>query len=136
VDAAVHKGAGPQLLEALKYFNGCKTGEAVLTKAFNLKARYIIHAVGPVYKDGGKKEAALLYSAYKNSIRLCKSVDIKSVLFPVISSGVYGYPLEEACRIALDSIETSCKEYDFKGKVAIVCFDEITFSLFNSLQQN
>ena len=133
VDAAVHQAAGPELLESLKDHNGCETGDAVITEAFNLDAKYVIHAVGPIYKDGNNEEAKLLASAYKRSVELAKSVDAKSILFPAISTGVYGYPLEEALSIAVDSINLACNELNFLGDIAMVCFDGKTYSLLSEL---
>ena len=131
VDGAVHQAAGPELLESLKDFNGCETGCAVMTRAFNLNAKYVIHAVGPIYQDGNNEEAKLLAAAYKSSIELAKSVDAKSILFPAISTGVYGYPLQEALSIAVNSINEGCNEHNFYGDIAMVCFDEKAFSLLS-----
>ena len=133
VDGAVHKAAGPQLLESLKGFERCETGNAVITDAFNLNAKYVIHAVGPIYKDGNHGEAGLLSSAYKRSIQLAKSVSAGSILFPAISTGVYCYPLEKAARIAVDSILSAVTEFSFDGEVTIVCFDIETKSVFDAL---
>ena len=133
VDGAVHQAAGPELLQSLKDFNGCETGSAVITRAFNLDAKYVIHAVGPIYKDGSNEEAKLLASAYKKSIELAKSVDAKSILFPAISTGIYGYPLKEALSIAVNSIEEGCNEHNFFGDIAMVCFDGKTYALLSKL---
>ena len=136
VDRAVHQAAGPELLEELKRFNGCETGEAVITKAYNLNAKYVIHAVGPVYKDGESGEDKLLASAYKKSILLAKSVDAKSILFPAISTGVYGYPLKTALTIAIDSIKKACQENEVNMKAAMVCFDQETYQVMSELLEN
>ena len=133
VDGAVHKAAGPQLLESLKRFERCETGNAVITDAFNLNAKYVIHAVGPIYNDGNQGEADLLSSAYKRSIQLAKSVLASSILFPAISTGIYRYPLEKAARIAVDSILSAVSEFSFDGEVSIVCFDIETKSVFDAL---
>ena len=132
-DAAVHKAAGPNLLKALKKFNGCDSGDAVITKAFNLNAKYVIHAVGPIYEGGGNQEEELLYSAYKKSIKLSKSVGARTVLFPAISTGVYGYPMKEAAKIAVEALNLSCQHYDYTGEVSMVCFDNESFSVFKAL---
>ena len=126
VEGAVHLAAGPELLEELKRFNGCETGDAVITKAYELNAKYVIHAVGPVYEDGESGEDKLLASAYEKSIVLARSVDAKSILFPAISTGVYGYPLKPALTNAIDSIHEACEANEAAMKVAIVCFDQET----------
>ena len=133
VDGAVHLAAGPELLEELKRFNGCETGDAVITNAYNLNANYVIHAVGPVYKDGESGQDKLLASAYEKSIVLAKSVDAKSILFPAISTGVYGYPLKTALTIAIDSIKKACQENEVNMKAAMVCFDQETYQVMSEL---
>ena len=101
--------------------------------AKNCNAKYVIHAVGPIYKDGNQGEPDLLSSAYKRSIQLAKSVSAGSILFPAISTGVYRYPLEKAARIAVDSILFAVTEFSFDGEVSIVCFDIETKSVFDAL---
>tara|TARA_B100001750_G_scaffold244399_1_gene261657 strand:+ start:692 stop:1189 length:498 start_codon:yes stop_codon:yes gene_type:complete len=133
VDGAIHKAAGPKLLEELQRFNGCKTGDAVITNAYNLKAKYVIHAVGPIYKDGKSGEGELLAAAYEKSILLAKSVDAESILFPAISTGLYGYPPKPALNIAIDSIHKACKKNETKMKVTMVCFDQETYQLMSNL---
>ena len=133
VDGAIHQVAGPELLEELKRFNGCETGDAVITNAYDLNAKYVIHAVGPIYEDGESGEDKLLASAYEKSIVLAKSVDAKSLLFPAISTGVYGYPLKPALTIAIDSIYEACEENEAEMKVAMVCFDRETYRVMNEL---
>ena len=133
VDGAIHRVAGPQLLESLREFDGCETGDAVITGAFNLNARHVVHAVGPIYKDGNHNEAALLSSAYKRSIQLAKSVLANSIIFPAISTGVYSYPLEEAARIAVDSIHSAVVDFCFEGRVSIICFDNEIKAIFEEL---
>ena len=133
VDGAVHQAAGPELLEELKRFNGCETGDAVITNAYDLNAKYVIHAVGPIYEDGESGEDKLLASAYEKSIVLARSVDAKSILFPAISTGVYGYPLKPALTIAIDSIHEACEENEAEMKVTMVCFDQETYRVMNNL---
>ena len=133
VDGAVHLAAGPELLEELKRFNGCETGDAVISKAYELNAKYVIHAVGPVYEDGESGEDKLLASAYEKSIVLARSVDAKSILFPAISTGVYGYPLKPALTIAIDSIHEACEENEDEMKVPMVCFDQETYQIMSEL---
>ena len=133
VDGAIHLAAGPKLLEELQRFNGCETGDAVITNAYNLNAKYVIHAVGPIYQDGESGEDKLLASAYEKSIVLAKSVDAKSILFPAISTGVYGYPLKTALTIAIDSIKKACQENEVNMKAAMVCFDKETYQIMSEL---
>ena len=136
VDGAVHQAAGPELLEELKRFNGCETGDAVITNAYDLNAKYVIHAVGPIYEDGESGEDKLLASAYEKSIVLAKSVDAESILFPAISTGVYGYPLKPALTIAIDSIHKACKKNETEMKVTMVCFNQETYQLISELLNN
>ena len=104
VDGAIHRAAGPELLAETQMLGGCATGEAKLTKGYRLKAKYVIHTVGPVYADAGRHAADQLASAYRSSLRLASKSGIKSIAFPSISTGAYGYPIAEAARIALDTV--------------------------------
>ena len=102
VDGAIHRAAGPSLLEECRTLGGCPTGEARITRGYNLAARHVIHTVGPVY-SGKPKDKALLSGCYRNSLQLAIDNNLASVAFPAISCGVYGYPIEEACQIAVDT---------------------------------
>ncbi len=124
VDGAIHRAAGPQLLEACKQLNGCKTGEAKITGGFNLKAKYIIHTAGPVWKDDQIKEAELLANCYKNSLLRAVENKVKSIAFPSISTGVYRFPIEKASKIALRTIDAFLKKDDSIKEIIIVCFSE------------
>ncbi|MBI5682223.1 MAG: O-acetyl-ADP-ribose deacetylase [Deltaproteobacteria bacterium] len=104
VDGAIHRAGGPKIMEECKKIGGCPTGSAVLTTGGNLKAKYVIHAVGPMYKDGNHSECKLLASAYKKSLEIAKETGLNSIAFPSISTGVYGYPIEDASEIALKTI--------------------------------
>ena len=104
VDGAIHRAGGPKILEECRQIGGCPTGEARLTTGGNLKARYVIHTVGPVYRGGGHREAELLASCYRESLKLASGKRLASVAFPSISTGAYGYPLAEAARIALQTV--------------------------------
>jgi len=102
VDGAIHRAAGPKLLEECRSLGGCPTGEARLTAGYNLPARYVIHTVGPVY-SGKPQDRTLLTACYRNSLKLAAGKNVASIAFPAISCGVYGYPIAEACRIAVDT---------------------------------
>jgi O-acetyl-ADP-ribose deacetylase (regulator of RNase III) len=105
VDGAIHRAAGPELVKECRTLGGCPTGEARITKGYNLAARHVIHTVGPVY-SGKPRDKTLLTGCYQNSLKLAAGNNVHSLAFPAISCGVYGYPIEEACKIALD---TSCR---------------------------
>lgn len=124
VDGAIHRAAGPQLLAECRTLHGCKTGEAKITKAYNLPCKYVIHTPGPIYSGGKHQEAELLYNCYWNSMNLAMEHQVSTLAFPAISTGVYGYPLKEACTIALDAIQSFQKNYpDAFSKIYLVCFD-------------
>ncbi|MCO6418991.1 O-acetyl-ADP-ribose deacetylase [Siccirubricoccus sp. KC 17139] len=126
VDGAVHRAAGPQLLEACRHLGGCPTGEARITPGFNLPARHVIHAVGPVWQGGTADEAALLAACYRASLALLRQVGGTSIAFPAISTGIYGYPAEAACRIAV----ATCREAGDGIDLLFACFDDCTLALY------
>lgn len=135
VDGAIHRAGGPAILEACKQIRnrqgGCKTGEAVITTAGKLPAQYVIHTVGPVWNGGNHNEEALLASAYTNSLKLAEEHGVKTIAFPNISTGIYGFPKEKAAVIAVQTVS------DFREKlikkVTFVCFDKENFDLYNKL---
>jgi O-acetyl-ADP-ribose deacetylase (regulator of RNase III) len=133
VDGAVHKAAGTELLEECMKLNGCLTGEAKITKGYNLKCQYVIHTVGPVWMGGIRDEHALLASCYQKSLALAKAGKIKTVAFPGISTGVYGFPKDQAANIALTETKRFLKKNSYPEKVIFVTFDEDNFKIYQSL---
>jgi len=123
VDGAIHRAAGPQLLEECAAMGGCPTGEARLTKGYRLPAKYVIHAVGPVWRGGGKGEADLLASAYRSSLALAEERGVRSIAFPAISCGVYGFPIPEAAEIAVRAVRAHVAAGTKLEKILLVCFD-------------
>jgi len=130
VDGAIHRAAGPELLEECKMLNGCKTGEAKVTKGYKLPAKYVIHTVGPVWEGGEKGEDELLASCYKNSLRIAEEMGLKTIAFPSISTGAYRYPINRAARIAVNEISNFLETSKNISKVFIVCFDSKTFDSY------
>ncbi|HED07491.1 MAG TPA: O-acetyl-ADP-ribose deacetylase [Ignavibacteria bacterium] len=131
VDGAIHRAAGKELLEECKTLNGCPTGEAKITKGYNLPAKYVIHTVGPVWNGGKHNEEKLLASCYKNSLKLAIENKIKSIAFPAISTGVYRFPLELATKIAIGEVKDFLSNNDTFEKIIFVCFDERTYNSYN-----
>ncbi len=130
VDGAIHRAGGPAIMSELRSkYKGCPTGSAVITGAGNLIAKYVIHAVGPRY-SGSSKDAQLLSSAYQKSLELCTQNNISSIAFPSISTGIYGYPVEEASRIALKTVIDYLKDYPEIQLVRFVLFDSKTYSVY------
>ncbi len=130
VDGAIHRAAGPELLEACKKLNGCPTGEAKLTEGFRLAAKYVIHTVGPVWKGGAQQESEKLKSAYKNSLKLADDKGCKSIAFPNISTGVYGFPKEKAVLIVKEIIAEMLPELKHLTQINFVCFDEENYHYY------
>jgi O-acetyl-ADP-ribose deacetylase (regulator of RNase III) len=128
VDGAIHRAAGPELLEECRKLGGCNTGEAKITKGYNLKAGHVIHTVGPVY-SGKPEDSRLLSQCYFNSLQLASHNKLSSIAFPAISCGVYGYPIHDACRIAIDTVCRFLKE----GKGSVT---KVIFILFSSTDYN
>ncbi len=124
VDGAIHRAAGPGLLEECRLLGGCPTGMAKITKAYNLSCRNIIHTVGPVWRGGDQNEEQLLASCYRNALNLAVKNQLESISFPSISTGVYGFPFEKACQIALSEIVAFLNQKHPFQKILLVCFSE------------
>ncbi|MDR1241391.1 MAG: O-acetyl-ADP-ribose deacetylase [Deltaproteobacteria bacterium] len=124
VDGAIHRAAGRELMEECRKLKGCPTGEARLTKAYNLPAKWVIHTVGPVWRGGSSGEEALLALAYANSLRLAEQAGAGTVAFPAISAGVYGYPGEKAARVAVRTVVNFLQEKNVFEKIIFACFSE------------
>ena len=122
VDGAIHRAAGPELLEECRTVGGCPTGEARITKGYRLAARHVIHTVGPVYRDGTRGEPEKLASAYRNSLTLASEHGVRTIAFPAISTGVYGYPKPEAAEIALKVTMEWLDQHDLPEKAVFVLF--------------
>ena len=128
VDGAIHRAAGPQLLEECRKFGGCRTGEAVITDSYNLPARRVIHTPGPVWHSGNSNEAELLADCYRNSLMLADEENLTSIAFPCISTGVYGYPKDEAAEIAISTV----REWDSEFPVMVIfcVFSQLDFEIY------
>ena len=133
VDGAIHRAAGPQLLTECRTLHGCQTGDAKLTKGYQLPAQYVIHAVGPVWRKGNHGEPDLLASCYRRSLELAAAHDLSSIAFPNISTGVYGYPKEKAASVAIDSVNLFLKEASSVQEIVFVCFDAGNLALYQQL---
>lgn len=132
VDGAIHRAGGPKILEECRQLGGCPTGEARLTSGGNLPARYVIHTVGPVYKDGLHREPDLLASCYSESLKLASAKGIKTVAFPSISTGAYGYPLADAARIALQTVKAYLAEHPEIERVRFVLFGKAAYAAYEA----
>ena len=130
VDGAIHRAAGPELLEECRTLNGCETGQSKITKGYNLPAKYVIHTVGPVWHGGNKNERELLKSCYNTSLNLAKENGIKTIAFPAISCGVYRFPLEEACNIATDTVKKFIANNDCLEKVIFIDINDAIIEIY------
>jgi O-acetyl-ADP-ribose deacetylase (regulator of RNase III) len=133
VDGAIHRAAGPELLAACRALGRCPTGEARITPGFRLRARWVIHAVGPVWQGGERGEEALLASAYRAAFALARAHGVATIAFPAISTGAYGFPLERATRIAKAEVDAARAEPGSIVEVRLVCYDDATRALYERI---
>ncbi|MBO5244608.1 MAG: O-acetyl-ADP-ribose deacetylase [Selenomonadales bacterium] len=132
VDGAIHRAAGPRLLEECRTLNGCPTGEAKITLGYQLPAKYVIHTPGPIWRGGTKNEAALLANSYHNSLRLASQHSCKTIAFPSISTGVYRFPLKQAAAIAISTMLDFLKDNTTIEQVYLAAFDSVTKETYQS----
>jgi len=130
VDGAIHRAAGPELVAECRTLNGCKTGDAKLTKGYRLPARYVIHTVGPVWQGGGKGEAELLASCYRRSLEIARAHDCRTIAFPAISTGIYRFPKDEATGIAVGVVSDFLRQNAVPEVITFCCFDDQTAEFY------
>ena len=130
VDGAIHRAAGPELLEECRMLNGCPTGEAKITKGYRLPAKFVTHTVGPIWRGGDSNEDQLLENCYKNSLKRAVENEIETIAFPSISTGVYGFPIERASRIALKTVKAFLEKNERIKKVTFVCFGTHDYQVY------
>jgi O-acetyl-ADP-ribose deacetylase len=135
VDGAIHRAAGPKLLAECKTLQGCPTGEAKITKGYNLPAKYVIHTVGPIWHGGNSKENQLLENCYQNSLRAAVRHDVKTIAFPSISTGAYGFPIERASRIALRTVKAFLDKQSGIQRIIFVCFGNHDYQVYQKAIQ-
>lgn len=130
VDGAIHRAAGPGLLKECRNIGGCRHGEARITQGYNLKAKHVIHTPGPIFKDGKSGEEKVLKCSYMNSLKLAHEKNLRSISFPAISAGVYGYPKKDACRVAVETVIEFMKKTEYLIDVYFVLFDSGNYQIY------
>jgi O-acetyl-ADP-ribose deacetylase len=135
VDGAIHRAAGPELLEECRTLGGCPTGQAKITRGYRLPAKFVIHAVGPIYRDGAHGEPALLASCYAESLKLAVANGVRSIAFPAISCGIYGYPIPDAARIAVRTVSEFLENDATVQQVLFVCFGQDALKAYQAAMQ-
>lgn len=133
VDGAIHRAAGPQLVEECRTLGGCKVGEAKATQGYRLKASHVIHTVGPVWRGGDHQEEELLASCYRNALRLAVELRVRSIAFPAISTGVYGFPKRRAAEIAVEEARAQSQRKSTLEQIIFCCFDAETHRIYEEL---
>ena len=133
VDGAIHRAAGSKLLEECRLLNGCETGQSKITNGYNLPAKYVIHTVGPVWYGGNKNERDLLKSCYNTALNLAKEYGIKTIAFPAISCGVYHFPLEDACKIASDTVKEFILQNDCLDKIIFIDINDTIVEIYKNI---
>ena len=136
VDGAIHKAAGKELVEECRTLKGCETGEAKITKAYHLPAKFVIHTVGPIWGNGNNNEKNLLESCYKNCLKLAVKNNIKTIAFPNISTGLYRFPKQMAAEIAMNTVNSFLADNNSIESVVFVCFDEENYNIYETIIKN